>query len=60
MSKRESAVITRLKLTYCLHRRSHLMGFFYRTLRMIDHGMKPMYVFDGKPPDLKKQVVSEA
>lgn len=37
---------------------SHLMGFFYRTLRMIDHGMKPMYVFDGKPPDLKKQVVS--
>lgn len=36
---------------------SHLMGFFYRTLRMIDHGMKPMYVFDGKPPDLKKQVL---
>lgn len=34
------------------------MGFFYRTLRMIDHGMKPMYVFDGTPPDLKKKVVS--
>lgn len=37
---------------------SHLMGFFYRTLRMIEHGMKPMYVFDGQPPDLKKKVVS--
>ncbi|PWN30327.1 flap endonuclease 1 [Jaminaea rosea] len=36
---------------------SHLMGFFYRTLRMIDHGMKPMYVFDGQPPDLKKKVL---
>ncbi|KDN41688.1 putative DNA repair endonuclease rad2 [Tilletiaria anomala UBC 951] len=36
---------------------SHLMGFFYRTLRMIDHGIKPMYVFDGQPPDLKKKVL---
>ncbi|WFC97771.1 Elongation of fatty acids protein 2 [Malassezia yamatoensis] len=36
---------------------SHLLGFFYRTLRMIDYGIKPMYVFDGKPPDLKKEVV---
>lgn len=36
---------------------SHLLGFFYRTLRMIDFGIKPVYVFDGKPPDLKKDVV---
>merc|ERR1712012_333498 len=32
---------------------SHLMGVFYRTIRMIDNGIKPIYVFDGKPPDLK-------
>jgi len=32
---------------------SHLMGFFYRTIRMIDHGLKPVYVFDGKPPTMK-------
>ncbi|KAI3654986.1 hypothetical protein MP228_000366 [Amoeboaphelidium protococcarum] len=32
---------------------SHLMGIFYRTLRMIDNGIKPVYVFDGKPPTLK-------
>ncbi|XP_071823478.1 flap endonuclease 1-like [Apostichopus japonicus] len=32
---------------------SHLVGLFYRTIRMIDNGIKPAYVFDGKPPDLK-------
>jgi len=32
---------------------SHIMGMFYRTLRMIDNGIKPLYVFDGKPPTLK-------
>ncbi|EEB06605.1 FEN-1 endonuclease [Schizosaccharomyces japonicus yFS275] len=32
---------------------SHLMGMFYRTLRMVDNGLKPCYVFDGKPPTLK-------
>lgn len=36
---------------------SHLLGFFYRTLRMVDYGIKPVYVFDGKPPDLKKEVL---
>lgn len=36
---------------------SHLLGFFYRTLRMIEFGIKPAYVFDGKPPDLKKEVL---
>ncbi|KAG9946616.1 flap endonuclease 1, partial [Aureobasidium melanogenum] len=32
---------------------SHLMGMFYRTLRMADNGIKPLYVFDGAPPKLK-------
>lgn len=32
---------------------SHLQGMFYRTIRMLECGMKPVYVFDGKPPDLK-------
>ncbi|KAI1430779.1 DNA-repair protein rad2 [Xylaria sp. CBS 124048] len=32
---------------------SHLMGMFYRTLRMVDNGIKPLYVFDGRPPTLK-------
>lgn len=32
---------------------SHLMGFFYRTIRMVENGIKPVYVFDGKPPTMK-------
>jgi len=34
------------------------MGFFYRTIRMVENGIKPVYVFDGKPPELKSGVVS--
>ncbi|CAO3643349.1 unnamed protein product [Cunninghamella blakesleeana] len=32
---------------------SHLMGMFYRTIQMVDNGIKPVYVFDGKPPKMK-------
>ncbi|RZF36034.1 hypothetical protein LSTR_LSTR005850 [Laodelphax striatellus] len=32
---------------------SHLMGTFYRTIRLVENGIKPVYVFDGKPPELK-------
>jgi flap endonuclease-1 len=32
---------------------SHLMGIFYRTIRLLENGLKPLYVFDGKPPELK-------
>ncbi|PAV61303.1 hypothetical protein WR25_07381 [Diploscapter pachys] len=31
----------------------HLIGIFYRTIRLISNGIKPVYVFDGKPPDMK-------
>jgi flap endonuclease-1 len=39
---------------------SHLMGFFYRTIRIVENGIKPAYVFDGKPPEMKKGVVSRS
>lgn len=32
---------------------SHLLGTFYRTIRLVENGIKPVYVFDGKPPELK-------
>ncbi|PVU92111.1 hypothetical protein BB561_004029 [Smittium simulii] len=32
---------------------SHLAGLFYRTVRMVENGIKPVYVFDGKPPTMK-------
>ncbi|EIM81467.1 PIN domain-like protein [Stereum hirsutum FP-91666 SS1] len=38
---------------------SHLMGFFYRTIRIVENGIKPAYVFDGKPPDLKAGVLAK-
>ncbi len=37
---------------------SHLNGLFYRTIRMLDSGLKPVFVFDGKPPELKGGEVS--
>ena len=32
---------------------SHISGFFYRTVKLLEAGIKPVYVFDGKPPKLK-------
>jgi flap endonuclease-1 len=32
---------------------SHLMGTFYRTIRLMDKGIKPVYVFDGAAPTMK-------
>lgn len=32
---------------------SHIIGMFYRTIRMMANGIKPVFVFDGKPPALK-------
>lgn len=32
---------------------SHLIGLLYRTVNMVENGLKPIYVFDGKPPVLK-------
>ena len=33
---------------------SHLSGMMYRTIRMRENGIKPVYVFDGKPPAMKR------
>jgi len=33
---------------------SHLSGLFYRTVNLIEAGIKPVYVFDGAPPALKE------
>jgi flap endonuclease-1 len=32
---------------------SHLSGLFYRNLALLQEGIKLIYVFDGKAPDLK-------
>ncbi|MBI4173568.1 MAG: flap endonuclease-1 [Candidatus Aenigmarchaeota archaeon] len=38
---------------------SHLSGLFYRSTRLMAEGITPVYVFDGKPPELKKAVVAQ-
>lgn len=32
---------------------SHVQGMFNRTIRMLEAGIKPCYIFDGKPPTMK-------
>lgn len=32
---------------------SHLVGMFYRTIRLVEAGVTPIYVFDGVPPEMK-------
>lgn len=32
---------------------SHVQGIFNRTIRFITEGIRPVYVFDGKPPQFK-------
>ncbi len=38
---------------------SHLSGLFYRTANYMAEGIKPIYVFDGRPPDLKTRTIEE-
>ncbi|MEB3860058.1 MAG: flap endonuclease-1, partial [Desulfurococcales archaeon] len=38
---------------------SHLSGLFYRTINLVEEGIKPVYVFDGKPPELKRRELEE-
>ncbi|MEM2340619.1 MAG: flap endonuclease-1 [Candidatus Bathyarchaeia archaeon] len=33
---------------------SHLSGLLYRTSNLVEMGIRPVYVFDGKPPELKE------
>ena len=37
---------------------SHLSGLFYRNINFLSIGIKPVYVFDGKPPSLKSAEIS--
>ena len=36
---------------------SHLSGLFYRTTNLLEQGIVPIFVFDGKPPVLKQRTL---
>lgn len=38
---------------------SHLSGLFYRSIRLMEAGIKLIYVFDGEPPEFKRKTVKE-
>lgn len=35
---------------------SHLSGLFYRTAKLMENNIELVYVFDGEPPEFKKEV----
>ncbi|XP_030076078.1 probable flap endonuclease 1 homolog [Microcaecilia unicolor] len=37
---------------------SHLQGLFYRTVYLLENGIKPVYVFEGHPPNLKQPLLA--
>ncbi|PIT84295.1 flap endonuclease-1 [Candidatus Micrarchaeota archaeon CG10_big_fil_rev_8_21_14_0_10_45_29] len=37
----------------------HLTGLFYRTVKWLEAGIKPVFIFDGKPPELKAKTLQE-
>jgi flap endonuclease-1 len=36
---------------------SHISGLFYRNINLLELGIKLVYVFDGKPPELKMEEI---
>lgn len=36
---------------------SHLSGLFYRSSALLEIGIRPAYIFDGKPPELKRKTI---
>ena len=39
------------------YRNIHLTGIFRRIVKLLFYGIKPVFVFDGKFPELKKETV---
>jgi len=38
---------------------SHITGLFYRTINLLEKGVKPIYVFDGIPSELKRETLNK-
>ncbi len=38
---------------------SHLSGFLYRTTNLVEAGIRPVFVFDGRPPEFKNSTIEE-
>ena len=38
---------------------SHIFGLFHKVIQFLSFGIEPIFVFDGKPPEEKKEVLIE-
>ena len=38
---------------------SHIIGIFNKTIQFLSVGVQPIYIFDGKPPDEKRECIQE-
>ena len=38
----------------CHNHFSHIQGVLSKTIKMMEDGLKPVFVFEGKPPEMKR------
>ena len=38
---------------------SHIVGIFQKTIQYLSVGIQPLYIFDGKPPEEKRECIKE-
>ena len=38
---------------------SHITGLFYRNINLLNNNIRPIYVLDGKPPQLKSTLIKK-
>ena len=38
---------------------SHITGIFYKTINYLAVNIEPIYIFDGKPPSAKDEVIKD-
>jgi flap endonuclease-1 len=38
---------------------SHLNGLFYKIIKFLETGIKPIFVYDGKPPEIKNMTIAK-
>ena len=36
---------------------SHIQGILSKTIKLMEDGIKPVFVFEGKPPEMKQNEV---
>lgn len=53
------AIDTSIYLYKYMYNGNHLEGFVKQIMRLLRNNITPLYVFDGKPPDEKKEILED-